>query len=927
MLGRYTTGPRPSAESSIPPPERQRRALDPWSPSTAPLAHPSGRCRGKSRFGYARGRGASGTTRRGDGLRELRDGERGDEAVLSALWQRARGHLPGLWRLERTERAVLRVVRLRARGRRDSPGRSCAGADHRGPRSQSAGSCRSCSPTWSASRRSRRSATREDVRETLTRTSSSPATSSAATAGTVEKFIGDAVMAVWGAPVAHEDDAERAVRAALELVDAVRVLGPGSRRAPACSPARRPSRSAPRTRAWSRATSSTRPRGSSRSRPRARCSSARRPSARRARRSPSRRPASSRSRARRPGARWRAARRRRARRPRPDRHARGAVRRPRRRAAPAQGPVPRDRAREPGAARLGHRARRHRQEPARLGVRRSTSTGSSRTSSGTTAGARPTATASPSGRSARWSAAGPASLETRRRADDAARRSRRCSRAHVPDEDERRWIEPALLALLGDRDRRRQPSSSSAPGGRSSSGSPEGPVVMVFEDLHYADRACSTSSTTCSSGRRARPDLCRHARPARSCSSGGPTGAPASATSPRCTSSRCRAGDARAARGPRAGLPEARSRRSSRGPTGSRSTRSRRCGCCSLRAASTTRRRRLRARSATSRASPSRRPSTALIASRLDGLDAGRPRPDPRTPPSSGQSFTPGGPGRRVGPAGGRRSSRACGRSSGASSSSIAADPRRRSAASTRSSRRSSARSPTTRWRGRSARRATSPPRATSRALGDRRARRRARQPLPRRPGERAGGPGGAMRSAGQARIALRARPSGPRRSARTSQAIAFLEQALAIDVGPGNRIELLTRLGDSAAKAARYPNSRNRRSGSRRRSPGRPAIGSVPRPRSRRSARCSCPRAGRPTPWSCWSQPWSSSQDLPEDPGVLAIRSQLARALHFLEAYRESLAIPRAGPPRSPSGTIARPARRCAGHEGRGTGRARAGP
>ena len=44
--------------------------------------------------------------------------------------------------------------------------------------------------------------------------------------GTVEKFIGDAVMAVWGAPVAREDDPERAVRAALELVDAVRGLGP-----------------------------------------------------------------------------------------------------------------------------------------------------------------------------------------------------------------------------------------------------------------------------------------------------------------------------------------------------------------------------------------------------------------------------------------------------------------------------------------------------------------------------------------------------------------------------------------------------------------------------------------------------------------------------------------------------------------------------
>ena len=44
--------------------------------------------------------------------------------------------------------------------------------------------------------------------------------------GTVEKFIGDAVMAVWGTPVAHEDDAERAVRAALELVDAVSALNP-----------------------------------------------------------------------------------------------------------------------------------------------------------------------------------------------------------------------------------------------------------------------------------------------------------------------------------------------------------------------------------------------------------------------------------------------------------------------------------------------------------------------------------------------------------------------------------------------------------------------------------------------------------------------------------------------------------------------------
>jgi class 3 adenylate cyclase len=42
--------------------------------------------------------------------------------------------------------------------------------------------------------------------------------------GTVEKFIGDAVMAAFGAPVVHEDDPERAVRAGLALLDAVRDL-------------------------------------------------------------------------------------------------------------------------------------------------------------------------------------------------------------------------------------------------------------------------------------------------------------------------------------------------------------------------------------------------------------------------------------------------------------------------------------------------------------------------------------------------------------------------------------------------------------------------------------------------------------------------------------------------------------------------------
>ena len=43
--------------------------------------------------------------------------------------------------------------------------------------------------------------------------------------GVVEKFIGDAVMAVWGVPAAHEDDAERAVRAGMDLVESIALLG------------------------------------------------------------------------------------------------------------------------------------------------------------------------------------------------------------------------------------------------------------------------------------------------------------------------------------------------------------------------------------------------------------------------------------------------------------------------------------------------------------------------------------------------------------------------------------------------------------------------------------------------------------------------------------------------------------------------------
>ena len=66
----------------------------------------------------------------------------------------------------------------------------------------------------------------EEARDLLSRYFESARTLIGRYGGTVEKFIGDAVMAVWGTPTATEDDAERAVRAALDLVDSVPELDP-----------------------------------------------------------------------------------------------------------------------------------------------------------------------------------------------------------------------------------------------------------------------------------------------------------------------------------------------------------------------------------------------------------------------------------------------------------------------------------------------------------------------------------------------------------------------------------------------------------------------------------------------------------------------------------------------------------------------------
>lgn len=65
----------------------------------------------------------------------------------------------------------------------------------------------------------------EEVRELLTRYFDTCRQLVDRYGGMVEKFIGDAVMAVWGTPTTNEDDAERAVRAALDLTAAVRSMG------------------------------------------------------------------------------------------------------------------------------------------------------------------------------------------------------------------------------------------------------------------------------------------------------------------------------------------------------------------------------------------------------------------------------------------------------------------------------------------------------------------------------------------------------------------------------------------------------------------------------------------------------------------------------------------------------------------------------
>ena len=91
-------------------------------------------------------------------------------------------------------------------------------------RARSARSSASCSWTSSGRPRAQSRATRRTFARLLRVYHERARDELEGFGGTVEKFIGDAVVAVFGAPVAHEDDPERAVRAALAVREAVAQL-------------------------------------------------------------------------------------------------------------------------------------------------------------------------------------------------------------------------------------------------------------------------------------------------------------------------------------------------------------------------------------------------------------------------------------------------------------------------------------------------------------------------------------------------------------------------------------------------------------------------------------------------------------------------------------------------------------------------------
>ena len=463
-------------------------------------------------------------------VHELWRGEPCGQTVLRGLRQHSGQRLPLVRGRESTREEILWRLRCPAGGRRRD-GRRCHAARDRcsagGRASAGLGAVRRSGRIHDAVRASRRGGGPRVAVAVLR----SARTLIERYGGMVEKFIGDAVMAVWGTPARDEDDAERAVRAALDLV-AARCAEVGSRAA-------RPGRGADRrgggdgrrarVRGWSSATRSTPRRGCSPSRSRGRCWSASDAAGerggdhlrgRRAPRAQGQGGAGAAVAALRvvSGARWRA-------------RSRSVSRR-----------------RSSVASASCRRSRSSCTRPSQTGVRTCVSLigiagiGKSRlawefykyfdgiveTSGGIGAAASPTETAWRTGRWRRWSrtrgrivggrAAGAAREKLRRRGRGACARRGRA-----------RLVEPRLAHLLGLEERAGARPAGPVRGWRlffERMATPN-PVVLAFEDLQWADTACSTSSTTCSSGRRV--SALRLALGRRSCTSGGPAGAPASA--------------------------------------------------------------------------------------------------------------------------------------------------------------------------------------------------------------------------------------------------------------------------------------------------------------------------------------------------------------------------------------------------------------
>ena len=99
----------------------------------------------------------------------------------------------------------------RAHGSAPSAARTC------GCGATSVGSSRSCSPTSSGFTALSETRDPEQVKNLVDGCFERLVADIDAFGGRVDKIIGDAIVALFGAPIAHEDDAERAVRAALRM--------------------------------------------------------------------------------------------------------------------------------------------------------------------------------------------------------------------------------------------------------------------------------------------------------------------------------------------------------------------------------------------------------------------------------------------------------------------------------------------------------------------------------------------------------------------------------------------------------------------------------------------------------------------------------------------------------------------------------------